>query len=290
MRLLEAGVNNVVLVDAVAGLAEGKALDLEDSLAVLKYNHSICGTSDITKIKDSAVVIVTAGLARKPGMAREDLINKNGAILKEVCLKIKELAPDCILIIVTNPLDLMTRLALKVTGFNPKKVFGMGLTLDAARFTNLIAEELNISTADIEACVIGSHGEGMLPLSRLTLVKGVSLDKFVDSAAADTLVKKTIGRGAAIVSLLGSGSAYFAPSQAIAALVRTILKDEKRVLGVSALLSGEYGIKDVCTGVHCRIGKDGIESIIELQLNASEKDAFLNSASGLKEQFSKLTI
>jgi len=223
-------------------------------------------------------------------MAREDLMQKNGRILKEICLDIKTLAPNAILIIVTNPLDLLTRLALQVTGFNPKKVFGMGITLDAARFSNLIAKELNISTADIEACVVGSHGEGMLPLPRFTTVKGVTLDKLIDRAAIEELVKKTILRGAAVVSLLGSGSAYFAPSSAIAALVKAILKDEKRILGVSAYLSGEYGLKDLCIGVPCRVGKNGIENIVELELNAREKELFLKSAAALKEEYSKLAI
>ncbi len=290
MRLLEAGVDDLVLVDVLSGLAEGKALDLEDALAVLKYNYAVKGSGDIAKIKDSGVVVITAGLARKPGMAREDLIQKNGRILKEICLDIKTLAPNAILIIVTNPLDLLTRLALQVTGFNPKKVFGMGITLDAARFSNLIAKELNISTADIEACVVGSHGEGMLPLPRFTTVKGVTLDTLIDRAAIEELVKKTILRGAAVVSLLGSGSAYFAPSSAIAALVKAILKDEKRILGVSAYLNGEYGLKDVCIGVPCRVGKNGIENIVELELNAREKELFLKSAAALKEEYSKLAI
>lgn len=283
MRLLEAGAGEIILVDAVKGLAEGKAFDLEDEAAILKYDYHIQGADDITKIKGSDIIVVTAGLARKPGMTREDLILKNAQILKALCLNIKKLAAGSIVIIVTNPLDLMTRFALKITGFNPNRVFGMGPTLDAARFANLIAKELNIPNAEIEPCVVGAHGEGMLPLPRFTTVKGVALDKFVNKEKAEELVRKTIERGAAIVSLLGSGSAYFAPSQAITALVKTIIKDEKRILGVSAYLNGEYGTKDICIGVPCRLGKNGIEKIIDLDLNAQEKALFQKSVESLKQ-------
>lgn len=289
MRLLEAGIGDIILVDAVKGLAEGKAFDLEDEAAILKYDYHIQGTADITKINDSDIIIITAGLVRKPGMTREDLIIKNAQILKEICLNVKKICTETILIIVTNPLDLMTCLALRVTGFKPNKIFGMGVSLDAARFANLISRQLNISNQEIEPCVIGSHGEGMLALPRFTTVKGISLDEFVSPEKADDLVKMTMARGAEIVSLLGSGSAYFAPSQAITALVKTIIKDEKRILGICAYLNGEYGMKDICIGVPCRIGKNGIEKIIELDLNEQEKTLFQKSAESLKEQFIQLT-
>jgi len=281
MRLAEAGFQEVILMDIAKGLAQGKALDLEDSGAALKYNYSVQGTDDIKKVGGSDIIIITAGLTRKPAMTREDLLNKNAQILKEVCLNIKNVSPQSILIIVTNPLDLMTYLALKVTGFKPSRVFGMGMTLDAARFTNLISKELNIPCTDIETCVIASHGEGMLPLARFTTIKGMRLNEFIDDQKIDSLTKKTLGRGEEIVSLLGNGSAYFAPSQAITAIVKTIAKDEKRNIGVSAYLNGEYGIKDICIGVPCRLGKNGIEQIIELDLNREEKSAFLRSAQSL---------
>lgn len=285
MRLAQEGVGDVLLVDIVKGLARGKVFDLEDSAAVLKLNYNIKGTDDINEIKDSGIIIVTAGLTRKPGMSREDLLNKNAHILKALCLSIRKSAPESIVIIVTNPLDLMTRFALKITGFKPNKVFGMGVSLDAARFINLISKELSIPTTDIDACVIGSHGEGMLPLTRFTNIKGATLDKFIDEKKIQALVTKTIERGKDIVSLLGSGSAYFAPSAAIAELVRIIAKDEKRILGVSAYLNGEYGIKDVCIGVPCRLGKSGIEKIVELDLNQQEKHALQTCANKLKEQY-----
>jgi len=283
MRLAEAGYGEISLIDISKGLAQGKVLDMEDAAAVLKCNYRIQGTDNIENIKDSDIIVVTAGLARKPGMTREDLLNKNSQILKEVCLAIKKLSGNAVVIMVTNPLDLMTYLALKITGFKPARVFGMGVSLDAARFTNLISKELNVPNCDIEACVIGSHGEGMLPLPRFTTIKGVELTRMLDAEKIGSLIKRTFLRGQEIVSLLGSGSAYFAPSQAIAAVVKAIVKDEKRLIGVSAYLQGDYGIKDICTGVPCRIGKDGIEKVIELDLNKEEEALFLDSAESIRK-------
>ncbi len=288
LRLTQANFGEIVLIDKVPGLAQGKAYDLEDARYTLKSDYNIQGAEDIEQIKDSDITIVTAGLPRKPGMTREELLAKNAEILKDVCLNIKKLARDTILIIVTNPLDLMTYLALKLTGFKPSKVIGMGLTLDAARFANLISKELNIPNTDIEATVIGSHGEGMLPLPSFTNIKGAPLEKFLDEAQIKGLIKRTINRGAEIVSLLGSGSAYFAPSAAIAGLVGVMVKDEKRTLGISAYLDGEYGVKGVCIGVPCRIGKQGIEKIIELELTREEKEAFIDSAETIRKNLEPL--
>ena len=290
MRLAHENMGDVVLLDVAKGLAQGKAYDLEDARALLKLNYNIKGTDDINQIKDSSVVVITAGLARKPGMTREDLLNKNAVILRDVCFNIKKLAPEAIVIIVTNPLDLLTYFALQFTGFNRNKVFGMGVTLDAARFVNLISKELNVPAVTVEACVIGSHGEGMLPLARYSKVNGVTLETLLDSKKVETLISGTIDRGREIVSLLGSGSAYFAPSAAITELVKAIVKDEKRVLGVSAYLNGEYGISDVCVGVPCRLGRNGIEQIIELDLNAQEKESFQNCANKLKDQFASIAV
>lgn len=290
MRILEEGLGEVILIDKIPGLAKAKALDLEDAQAVLKYHYHIQGSQEIKESKSSDIVIITAGLARKPGMSREELLNKNAQILKDLSAEIKKLAPDAIVIVVTNPLDLMTYQVLKITGFKPNRVFGMGVTLDAARFSNLISKQLNVLNSEIEPCVMGSHGEGMLPLARFTHIKGVSLDEFLDDKKTGILVKETVNRGAEIVSLLGSGSAYFAPSAAIAGLVKVVVGDQKRVLGVSAYLNGEYGIKDVCIGVPCRLGRNGIEKIIELDLNREEKEAFLKSANQLKKQYHQIGI
>jgi len=290
MRLAQENFGEIVLVDAVKGLASGKAYDLEDACWSLKYSYRIKGTDDFTDIKDSDILVNTAGFPRKPGMAREELRDKNAAIIKEVCLNIRKFAPKAIVVIVTNPLDLMTRFAQEVTGFKYNKVLGMGVTLDAARFANLIAKELKIPVADIDTTVIASHGEGMLPLPGFTKIKGVSLDEFLPDEKIQELVEKTIKRGAEIVSLLGSGSAYFAPSAAIAEIVRAIAKDEKRILGVSAYLNGEYGLKDVCIGIPCRLGRGGVEQVIELDLNKDEKEQLAKSADSLKEQYRSIEL
>jgi malate dehydrogenase len=219
MRLAQEGLGDILLVDIAKGLAHGKALDLEDARPILKYNYNITGTEDINKIKDSDIIVITAGFTRKPGMRREELLDKNTQILRDLSLNIKKLVPRSVVIVVTNPLDLMTYFVLKTTGFNPAKIFGMGISLDTARFTNLISQELNIPHTDIEACIIGTHGEGMLPLPRFTNIKGVTLDEFLDDKKIEVLINKTLGRGLEIVSLLGSGSAYFAPSAAITNIV-----------------------------------------------------------------------
>lgn len=290
MRVAQDRLGDVFLIDIAKGLARGKSFDLEDAQAILKYNYSVQGSEDITAIKDSDIIVLTAGLVRQPGMTREDLLSKNAQILKDICVNIKRLAGDSIVIVVTNPLDLMTLFTLKTTGFPHRKVLGMGITLDAARFANLISQELKIAVNDISACVIGSHGEGMIPLPRFTTIKGVPLDEVMDDSKISQLLQRTIERGKDIVSLLGSGSAYLAPSAAITEIIRAIAKDEKRTLGVCAYLNGEYGIKDVCIGVPCILGKRGIEKIIELDLNSQEKNEFLQDAVKLKEQYQNITI
>ena len=290
MRIAEEGIGDVCLIDVAKGLAQGKAFDLEDARSILKFNYHIKGTEDIAELKDSDIIVMTAGFARKPGMTREDLLKKNGEVLKSVCLNIKKLAPKCILVVVTNPLDILTYYALKITGFKPNKVFGMGISLDSARFANLIAQELNLSPVDVDACVIGSHGEDMLPLARHTNIKGVGLDEFLSEAKIDEVVAKTVGRGKEIVGLLGSGSAYFAPSAAIASIVRVIAKNEKKTVGACAFLNGEYGLKDICIGVPCRLGSAGVEEIIELDLNKKEKESFLKAAESIKSQYKDLEL
>jgi len=290
MRIAQMGLGEVCLIDIASGLAQGKALDMQDSQGLAKINFNLKAGSDYNLINGSDIVVVTAGMSRKPGMAREDLLNKNAAILKEVCQQVKKFAPDCVLIIVTNPLDIMSRLALTITGFKPSKVIGMGITLDAARFANLISQETNIPVSEIDACVISSHGEGMMPVASLTKIKGLALDEFLTEDKIKNLITRTIARGKEIVTLLGSGSAYFAPSAAIAELVKVIAKDEKKVLGVSAYLNGEYGLKDVCLGVPCRLGKNGIEKIIELDLADQDKQALFNCGEQIKKQYSSLAI
>lgn len=290
MRIAGDGLGDVLLIDVVKGLAHGKVLDLEDARPILKCNYHIQGSDDIREAGDSDIVVITAGFARKPGMSREELLAKNAQILKDVCLNIKRLAKGAIVIVVTNPLDIMTLYALRITGFKPGKLFGMGISLDAARFANLIAQELAIPSTDIEALVIGAHGEGMLPLPRFTKVKGVLLDEFIDDKKIESLVKRTIDRGAQIVTSLGAGSAFFAPSAAIAAIVKTIVKDEKRTIGLCCYLNGEYGIKDTCIGVPCRLGKYGIEKVIELDLSQEEKARLIKSGGLVAQAAAQLLI
>lgn len=290
MRIAADGLGDVLLIDIVKGLALGKALDLEDAKPLLKSNYSIAGSDDITQAKDSDIVVVTAGLARKPGMTREELITKNAQILKDICLKIKELAPEAIVVIVTNPLDIMTFYALKITGFKPSKLFGMGISLDTARFINLISQELHLPATDIEAQVVGAHGEGMLPLAEFAKAKGVSLDEFISEDRIESLINRTVNRGAQIVAHLGTGSAFFAPSAAIASIVRTIVKDEKRTIGLCSYLNGQYGIKDSCIGVPCRLGKNGIEQIIELDLLADQLAQLTKSAQAVAQATAQLCV
>ena len=285
MRLAEYALGDIMLIDIAPGLAKGKALDLEDSRALSKCSFNIQGSENIRDLKDSDIIVVTAGLARKPGMTREDLAKKNASILRDICLEIKNSAGSAIVVIVTNPLDLMTYYALKVTNFEPAQLFGMGVSLDAARFANLVAKELNISPLDVEAAVMGIHGEGMLPMPAFSTIKGVPLVEFFQPDKIADLVRRTVGRGAEIVSLLGSGSAYFAPSAAIASIVKAIAKDEKRTVNISAYLNGEYGIKDACLGVPVRLGKGGIEEVIELELDKQDLEELARSAAIVKKQY-----
>jgi len=290
MRIAQEGWGEVVLIDVAPGLAKAKCLDLDDSRLLINSDYSIEGTDNISKIKDSQIIVITAGMPRKAGMTREDLLNYNAQILKDVCDKIKKIAADATVIIVTNPLDVMTYYAVKTLKFKTSKVFGMGVTLDASRFANLISKELNIPPTEIQAYVMGSHGEEMLPLPRLSLVQGRPLVDILDKQKINEIVDKTVGRGKEIISLLGSGSAYFAPSAAITQIVKALANDEKRILGVSAYLDGEYGLKDVCIGVPCVVGKEGIERIIELELSLEEKERFRKSAESIGELTRLLSI
>ena len=284
MHLCSSGFSDIVLIDAVSNLAHAKALDSSDAQFIFKHNYRIQGTDDINQIADSEIIVLTAGMPRKPGMSREQLIQNNSQIIKGICQDIQRLSPKSIIIVVTNPLDIMTYLVIKQTGLPARRVLGMGLTLDRARLANLIAEVLNVAVTEIEPCVIGSHGAGMLPLSRYTKVKGMPLDNYLQPEEIKDLFRKTVQRGAEIVSFLGSGSAYFAPSAAIYELVRAIARDESCVMPVSVYLCGEYGLKNLCIGLPCCLGREGIEKIIELELNAEEKKALLKSAEAIKKQ------
>ena len=284
LRIAQEELGDVFLLDIAPGLAKGKAYDLEDAVSLTGKPYRITGSEDMNSLADSDIVVITAGLARKPGMTREDLLAKNAAITGSVCRFISDKAKKAIVVIVTNPLDAMTWYAGKLLGFPSSRVFGMGLTLDSARFANLIGKTLGLPATQIDAPVIGAHGEGMLPLSRLSRVAGKPFNEIIPEAdKRQTLEKRVIERGKEIVSLLGSGSAYFAPSAAICQMVKAIANDEKSPLAASCLLKGEYGISGICLGVPCIIGRNGVEKIIELDLNTAELKILKDSAEAIRQ-------
>lgn len=284
LSLIAEGAPKLVLLDVASGLAKGKALDLEDAASVLKRDCKIEAGSDFSLLKEAGIVVVTAGLARRPGMTRDDLLKKNSEIIKDISLQIKKYAENPIVIVITNPVDLMTYVVAESTGFSKNRVFGMGISLDGARFANLIHNELQAPISHIEAVVIGSHGQTMVPAPHMTKVSGERLERLVDKKILGRLIKSTVERGASIVAHLGSGSAYFGPAAAAATLVMAIVKDEKRIIGACAYVNGEYGIKGLYIGVPARIGKDGVEGIIEFELDKEEKAAFLASAESIRQQ------
>ncbi|MDP3105793.1 MAG: malate dehydrogenase [Candidatus Methanoperedens sp.] len=281
-RIAEMELGDVVMTDIVEGLPQGKALDLAQAGPLCGYDSKVTGTNDYKDIEGSDVVVVTAGIARKPGMTREDLLKINGKIIREVSQNIARYAPDSIVITVTNPLDIMTYVALKTTGFEPRRVFGMSGVLDSGRFATFIAMELNCSVRDIRAMVLGGHGDTMVPLPRFTTVTGVPITELMSKDVIQRLVERSINGGAEIVNLLKTGSAFYAPSAAVANMVEAVLKDTKRVMPVCAYLDGEYGKKDVYLGVPVKLGRRGVEEIIELELADDEKMALERSAEAVK--------
>lgn len=288
MRILEEGIAEVVLVDVVEGISKAKAFDLDDARSIIGHNNPIEATEDFFEIRGSQIVVVTAGLARKPGMTREDLLRNNYGIIREIGSNIKRLVPDSIVIAVSNPVDIMTYVLLKETGFDKRRVIGMGSSLDSSRFNNLISKKLDISSFRIKALVIGSHGEAMVPLSRFSFVKGRPLSKILNKEDIQRLVNLTKNRGAEIVSLYGLGSAYFAPSAAILEICRAIIKNENKAIPVSTYLEGEYGVSDICIGVPVKLNKNGIKKIIELDLDPQEKELFLQSAESLRDSINTI--
>lgn len=282
-KIYERNLADVVLIDIVDGLAQGKALDMMESAPLEGYRCSIFGSKEYSDMKDSHIVVITAGLARKPGMSREDLLRQNASIVRPIAEKINAFAPDSIIIIVTNPLDVMTHLAYKASGFNERRVMGMAGVLDSARFRLFIAERLNVSVRDVQSMVLGSHGDMMVPLARYTTVSGIPITELLSKEEIDKLTQHTRDGGAEIVALLKTGSAYYAPASSIADMVESILKDERRILPACVLLKGEYEIKDCFCGVPIKLGRGGVEDIIELKLTAQELDSLKASAEKVKE-------
>jgi len=289
-RIAEKELGDVVLLDIIEGGPQGKSLDMFESAPIESFDANLKGTNSYEDITDSDIVVVTAGLARKPGMTREDLLLKNAEIIKGIGENIKQYAPQAIVILVTNPLDIMTQLMLKVTGFEANRVFGMAGILDSARFASFIAMELNVSVEDIQAMVLGGHGDSMVPLPRYTTISGIPLTQFLSPDRIEALIDRTRKGGAEIVALLKTGSAYYAPSSGAIQMVEAVVKDKKRILPCSVYLTGEYGLNNVYIGVPVKVGKQGVEKIIEIDLSDQEKESLTKSAAIVKENFETLPI
>lgn len=274
---------DVVLVDVVEGVPQGKALDMLESAPVEGYDVKITGTNGYDETADSDIVVITAGIARKPGMSRDDLLMTNYDVIKGVTEQVSKRSPQAILILVTNPLDAMCWTAFKVSGFPRERVIGMAGVLDTARYRTFIAEELNVSFENVTAMVLGGHGDTMVPLVRFTNVSGIPLTELTDQATIDRMVERTRSGGAEIVKYLKTGSAYYAPAASTCEMVESILKDKKKVLPCAVHLEGEYGINGLFVGVPVKLGAKGIEKIYEIKLTAEEDAALKKSATAVQE-------
>ncbi|PIE67672.1 MAG: malate dehydrogenase [Deltaproteobacteria bacterium] len=291
-RLAEKELCDVVLVDIVEGVPQGKSLDLTEAAPIEKHDARLTGTNGYEETAGSDIVIITAGIPRKPGMSRDDLISTNAGIIKTVTEQIVKYSPDCILIIVSNPLDAMCHVAYEASGFPKNRVIGMAGVLDSARFRAFIAMELDVSVENTHAFVLGGHGDTMVPLPRYSTVAGIPITELISAERIAELVDRTANGGAEIVGLLKTGSAYYAPASAAVEMAESILKDKKKVLPCAALLQGEYGVEDLFIGVPVKLGKGGIEDVIEITLTDDEKAALMKSADavqGLKDDLAKLS-
>lgn len=274
---------DVVLLDVNDGAAKGKALDLFEASPVEGFDSRVTGTSSYKDTAGSDVVIITAGIPRKPGMSRDDLLATNAKIMKDVCMGVKEFSPHSTVIVVSNPLDAMAFVAKETLGFPRERVLGMAGVLDGARFRSFIAEELNVSVKDVQAFVLGGHGDTMVPMPRHCSVGGVPLTEMLSKEKLDALVTRTRNGGAEIVGLLKTGSAYYAPAASAVQMAESILKDQKRILPCAAFLQGEYGVKDLFLGVLCKLGGKGMEQVVEVKLNDEERAGLDNSLKAVKE-------
>jgi malate dehydrogenase len=274
---------DVVLLDVNEGSAKGKALDLFEASPVEGFDSRVTGTSDYKDTANSDVVIITAGIPRKPGMSRDDLLATNAKIMKTVCQGVKEHSPNSVVIVVSNPLDAMAFVAKQVLGFPSERILGMAGVLDSARFRSFIAEEMNVSVKDVQAFVLGGHGDTMVPMPRHCSVGGVPLMEIMEAKTIERLVDRTRNGGAEIVKLLQTGSAYYAPAASAVQMAEAILKDQQRILPCAAYLKGEYGVKDLFVGVLCRLGGKGMEGVIEVELNDTEKKGLEHSVKAVKD-------
>ncbi len=286
--IVEDELADVVLLDIVEGLPQGKSLDLLEAGPVRGFDNILSGSNDYKDTANSDIVVVTAGLARKPGMSREELLMKNSEIVKSITDKLIKWSPNSIIIIATNPLDVMTYLCWKLSGFSPKRVLGMAGALDSARFRAFVAKELNVSVKDTHALVLGGHGDSMVPLPRYCTISGIPITELISKERIDSIVERTRKAGGEIVDYLKTGSAYYSPGACVAEMVKAILKDKKRLLPCAAYLNGEYGLKDVYVGVPVILGASGAERIVEVDLTKEEKNALHVSAELVRKNIAKL--
>jgi len=282
------GLGDIVLLDRNEGMPQGKMLDLLQAGPIEGFDLKIIGTNSYEDTADSDIAVITAGVPRKPGMSRDELLAINADIVRSVGANIKKYSPNAIVIVVTNPLDAMVYVAWKETGFPANRIVGMAGILDSARMRTFIAQACGVDAKEVDAVVLGGHGDTMIPLMRLTTVKGAPISKFLPQEKIDEIVQRTRNGGAEIVNLLKTGSAYFAPAAAVCAMVASILKDQKRVFPCAAYLSGEYGVKGLFIGVPVELGKNGVEKIVEIELNDEEKSAFAKTAEHIKSLTSSL--
>jgi malate dehydrogenase len=274
---------DVVLIDIMDGVPQGKALDLLQAMPVEKRDCAILGTNDYADTANSDIVVITAGIPRKPGMSRDDLLNTNYKIMQDVVSKVVKFSPNCIIIVVSNPLDAMAQAAFKMSGFSRNRVLGMAGVLDSARFRTFIAQELNVSVENVTAFVLGGHGDTMVPLARYSTVAGIPITELIEPAKLQAMIDRTRNGGAEIVKYLKTGSAFYAPSASVVEMVEAILKDKKKILPCAVHLEGEYGIKGLFVGVPVKLGANGMEQIIEIKLTADEQAALNKSADSVKE-------
>ena len=282
-RLAERDYADVVMFDIIPNMPQGKALDLLQAGPVLGYDSLVVGTNEYADTANSDIVVITSGFPRKPGMTRDDLVKKNQEIVSQVTREVVKHSPDCIIIMVTNPLDAMAQLAYHTSGFPRERVIGMAGVLDTSRFRTFIAQELNVSVRDVQAYVLGGHGDTMIPLSRMCTVAGVPISELISAERIEQIVQRTRDGGAEIVKLLGTGSAYFAPSASVLQMVDSILLDKKMIMPCAVYLQGEYGIDGLFVGVPVKLGAQGLEQIVEIELTQDEQSLLQKSAHAVKE-------
>ena len=286
-RLIERNLANVVLIDIVEGRPQGIALDLMESQGCEGHNRTIVGTNHYQDTRDSDIIVVTAGLPRKPGMSRDDLTQVNGKIVMDTVTRALEHSPDACVIVVTNPLDVMTYLAWKVSQLPTRRVMGMAGVLDSSRFQTFIAMELGVPSKDVSAMVLGGHGDLMVPLPQYSTVSGIPVNELLPPQIVDRLIERTRNGGAEIVQLLKQGGAYYAPASSVCVMVESILLNQSRILPVASYLEGQYGLNDLYLGVPCRLGKSGVEKILELGLTTEEQESLSRSAASVKANVQK---